>query len=369
MNIVALFTFWRIGLWITAWGATLFLPFLPRFPYADVYLEPSEFPSWFWSFGNFDGVHYLTIAQQGYAAQFTQVFFPLYPLLVHFVGLLFAKNNLIAGLIISNTCFILFLRVFSRFIVDLGYKREKVWILLSIMTFPFSFFFGSIYSESLFALLVILTFYLASKNNYFLASVCGMFAGLTRLVGVFLFPALIIFFLEKKKIFTKSSLFLLLIPLGVVFYMFYLWWFFHDPLYFWHAQPVFGAARSGSVIILPPQVLYRYIKILFTVSATSYAFWVAFWELCSFSIACFLLIIAHRKKLSHSLLFFSWSCLLLPVLTGTFSSMPRYTLILFPLYIVLGTIASRWLRFGVLCINCILLLFFTALFTRGFWVS
>ena len=71
--LISIFLIWRISLFFVAWLVEQILKFAPRFPYADIFLIPSKLPAWMWSFANFDGVHYLTIAKQGYSAKFTQV--------------------------------------------------------------------------------------------------------------------------------------------------------------------------------------------------------------------------------------------------------------------------------------------------------
>src|SRR4030067_1829867 len=103
-----LFLIWRLILFFFAQLGSLILPFQPRFPYADIFLLPSRLPSFIWSFANLDGVHYLTIAQRGYSAQFTQVFFPLYPLILAlFQKILFFLNPLATALTVSNLLFII----------------------------------------------------------------------------------------------------------------------------------------------------------------------------------------------------------------------------------------------------------------------
>src|SRR3989344_4709824 len=81
--ILGVLVLWRVALLAIAAYAISSLPFKPSFPYWETLLEPNGHPL-FWSWGNFDGVHYLTIAMHGYSAQFTQAFFPLYPLAIRY---------------------------------------------------------------------------------------------------------------------------------------------------------------------------------------------------------------------------------------------------------------------------------------------
>jgi len=406
-NILLIFIIWRTFLFLLAWLGQLLLPFAPSFPYSDVLLIPSGLSQWIWPFANFDGVHYLTIAKFGYSAQFTQVFFPLYPLLLKFLMFIFPfLNPIIIGLFISNLFFLLLLFILWK-LLKLDYKSKQInWILLFFIFFPTSFFFGSLYTESLFFLLVISSFYASRAKKWWIAAILGTLASATRFVGIFLLPALLWEWNTEFKIknlklkiitatpgsrysgtkqdtkllkFIKSifhfpfsilhSPILYLVPLGLLSYIVYLQVVFGDPLYFWHAQPIFGAQRSGEAIILLPQVIWRYFKILATVPNYQYDFWVAVWELSSIIISYLLLIIATVLKVRPSYLIFSFLVVTIPTLTGTLSSMPRYILQAFSIYIVLGMIKSTAIKISLLFFSILLLALFTILFTSGRWVS
>jgi len=368
--IVTCFVCWRILLFLNSYAGSVLLPFQPRFPYSDIYLIPSGLPSWIWSFANFDGVHYLTIARQGYSAQFTQVFFPVFPLVLSLFEKIFHfLPSLWVSLTFSNLLFLVSLFVFKK-LLALDYRRQDFkWILVFLLLFPTSFYFGSLYTEGLFLLFVFSSLLLARKKNWLLSSLFAALASATRFVGIFLLPALLYeWYLSKKKNIIYSPV-LYIAPLGLVAYMIYLQISFADALYFWHAQPVFGAFRSGTGIILLPQVFWRYYKILTTVSVQSLAFWIPLSELVSILFAIASLILAHHKNVRLSYLIYSWPSLILPTLTGTLSSMPRYILIIFPIFIVFGLIKSKVVKYLLLTSFFILLVIYTILFTRGFWVS
>lgn len=370
------FIVWRILLFISAFAGILYLPFTPRFPYSEALLIPSGLPGWVWTFANFDGVHYLTIASSSYSAQFTQVFFPLYPLSIRIIhGILQMRTGIIPGILISNVCFLISMRLLYGLVTRDFNRSTGIWSLLFLLVFPTSFFFGSLYTESLFFMLTVGAFYASRLGKWRLAGILGAFASATRLHGIFLFPALLwerFEYLKQQKSFTPVSLIrspLLLIPAGLISYMVYLQMAFGDALYFWHAQPVFGAQRSGDSIILLPQVVWRYIKILFSIPFGTETFWIPAAEM-GFTFLCLLiLVLAHRLKIRLSYLIFSWISVILPTMTGTFSSMPRYVLVAFPMYIVLAKIPNLILRSLLAAGFLVLLVVFTILFTRGHWVS
>lgn len=373
--IILLFLAWRINLFFISYlGPLLIDKWGNRFPYSEELLISTKLPYWLWSWGNFDGVHYLTIAKSFYSAYFTQTFFPLYPLLIRFVSkLIFFNNDFVSAFFISNTFFLCSLFLFSKLIRLNGYGKNLTWILLFYIFFPTSYYFGSIYTESLFILLIFASFYFAHKKRWLIASVCGILASATRLFGILMIFALLTEYLiqykNKKKPIRPLIYIFCLVPLGLVAYSYYLKVAFGDSLLFWHAQPAFGAERIGAGIILPFQVIYRYIKILLSVNIKTLAFWNALFEISSFLFAFFILLLGHKKKIRLSYLVFSWLSLILPSLTGTFSSMPRYILTIFPIYIVLGTINNKILKFSIIIINELILVIATILFTRGYWVA
>ena len=91
---------WKVALLAVAAYAIQVIPFKASFPYWETLLAPNGHPL-YWSWGNFDGVHYLTIAKAGYIAQFTQAFFPLFPLLMRYLAQL-SGSLMSAGLIIAH---------------------------------------------------------------------------------------------------------------------------------------------------------------------------------------------------------------------------------------------------------------------------
>lgn len=340
-----------------------------------IYFETTpKNPEILWNRANFDGVHYLSISRNGYGT-YQQAFFPLYPFLIKKITPIFGGKDLLAAFLFSNFCFLLALTFFFK-LVCLDYPKEVAKnSLLFLIFFPTSFFFGSVYTESLFLLLILSSFYFARKGNFLISGLLGAFASATRIVGIFLFLALFFEWFEQNK--TKKSsriakisnlIFLFFVPVGLLWYMYFLKVHYHDPLAFFHVQPFFGAQRSGDKIILLYQVFWRYLKMIFTTKKDILYFtvWQELFTAISF---IFLLIISYKNKIRLSYLVFSVCAFLSPTITGTFSSLPRYVLILFPCFILLGTIKNKLLRNLLLLFFGVLFLFNASLFFRGFWVA
>ena len=189
-----------------------------------------------------------------------------------------------------------------------------------------------------------------------------MFDTATRLVTIFLG---ISFALKKKK--KKSLIPLLISPIGLISYIAYLKIVFNQPFYFLTAQSIFGQERATSEIILLPQVFYRYIKILLTTTGLTFAN--SAFELLSTIFVLVMLYLALKKKMNPSWLLFSFLAVIVPTLTGTLTSMPRYILIAFPMYIVLAQIKSSKAKISIIAIFLIIQTISMILFSRGYWVA
>lgn len=392
LEIIKIFIVWRIVLFAVSALAILFITdFGARFPYYNTVLEPTKLPSWVWGFGNFDGVHYLRIAQDSYSAQYSQAFFPLYPLLVR----IFKEANILlpkdpnldtrifvdptffySGLILSNLVLLVALYFFYKLVILDYNKKIGLKSIILLLSFPTAFYLGSIYTESLFLLLTVGFFYLMRKQNFIAAGVLAGLASATRVFGLLLLPVFIADLylkVKNKEIlltseqFTKALIGILLAPMGTLLYMLYLRFEFDNPLYFLTSQPLFGAERVSNEIILLPQVLFRYIKIFLTVPPTSLPFFNAFLEF-SFTLIVLGLLFVSFKKIRFSYFIFTFGSLLLPTLTGTLSSMPRYSLMSFLMLPFLVKFSGRHFKLMVV-LFIILQMILVGLFTRGYWVA
>lgn len=330
---------------------------------------------------NFDGEHYLKIAEYGYGL-YQQAFFPLFPLLIKYLSPLFFSNTLLAALCIVHVSFLITLVLLYKLVkIDWNEKTARFTILFFVF-FPTSFFLLSVYTESFFLALIVGSFYAARKKNWLIAALLGILATGTKFIGIFLLPALMIEWyisnkitvqqlLSKKFFLTRNALslfFLCCIPLGLLSYMFYLYVSIGDPLAFIHTQSAFGANRTSGQIILLPQVVYRYIQIFLHVSPQQYTFWIALSEFLLFFFA-FGMLLFFRKRIRLSYLSFSLFAILVPVLSGTFSSIPRYILVAFPLFIILALLENIKLKIGIIVTSMVLLIVLTMLFIQGYFVA
>lgn len=315
---------------------------------------------------NFDGGHYLHIAHAGYGT-FEQAFFPLYPLLIGALSFLPISPVYIA-LGISHLALLGGLFFLSALI-----KRERLrsglWIILFLLFFPTGFFLVSVYPTSLLFFLVVASMYAIRRGQWFMGGFLGLLASVTHLFGIFLLPFALWEFFKTPTRNWRTGWPVFLIPAGILVYMVYLRHTTGDPMAFAHVQSAFGANRTGTGIVLLPQVLWRYGKIFLTVSPLTFAYAVAVFEAAVFAFFSILLLLAFRRKVRTSYLLYSALVIITPTLTGTFSSIPRYVLSAFPLFFVLGTMHNRAIKGTLLIVFTVGLFICTIAYLSAYFIA
>lgn len=375
-KILLIFLTWRFFLVAILLFAVNFIPL----GYKDRYLGGGssnyQISPQLFSWANFDGEHYLSIAIFGYK-HLEQAFFPVYPMLISFFSrpdpynlLVALVNSTVTGLIISNISFLLSL-IFLWELIRKDFSQKIAYLtIILIVIFPTSFYFGAVYNESLFLLLSVLSFYNARKGNWFMAGIFGVIASAIRVFGILLLPALFVLALEQKVRFSKM-IWIFLIPLGLGAYMWYLNYSIGDPLAFYNYQKLIGEQHQSGIILLP-QVYFRYIKMLVTTDMQNPIFQTIVLEFLV-GLAFFLLpIYGYFKKVKLSYLIYAMLGFLIPSVQGSFSSLPRYVIVFFPSFLV----ASIWVnslpklfRIILLSLLSFILALETSLFLRGYWVA
>ena len=376
LKIILLFLFWKILIILVLFFSINYIPlaFKDRFLGGGP-INFQLFPSLF-SWANFDGEHYLSISIFGYK-NLEQAFFPVYPFLISIFAKPFTLNGIsnlishtIVGLIISNISFLLALiYLFKLLIIDYSKKIAFITLFL-IVTFPTSFFFGALYNESLFLLLIILSFLYARKEKWYLAIFFGIVASATRTFGILLFPALL-FEAYQQKMKPSKIIWIFLVPLGLILYMVYQYFTVGDPLAFYHLQTIVGNQHQQGIILLP-QIYFRYIKILLTINGFEPIYQTVILEFLVGIVFFLLPLYGYYKKVRVSYILYALTGFLLPTIQGSFSSLPRYVLILFPTFLILAlgiNQINKFLKLVLLFIFTSLLILESALFFRVYWVA
>ena len=194
-----------------------------------------------------DSVWFLRIAQDGYGAteHAAAAFYPLYPLLVGLVGRVLFGHYVVAGVLVSLAAclgaFALLYRLTLQHLGDAGAQRAVLYLAIS----PFALFLGAVYSESVFLLAAVASFYLAERRSFLGAGIAAGLASLTRLVGIALLPALVLLAWREPRR-GQALLRLAAAPALFALYPLYLWWKVDDPLAFLHAQGTWSRHVSAA---------------------------------------------------------------------------------------------------------------------------
>ena len=342
----------------------------------------------FWGFINFDGEHYFSIARDGYMP-LTYFYFPLYPILIKILAIVFGGSftaYAISGLLLSN----LFLIIALVGIYKLGklfYNEKSAFFsILLLLAFPTAFFLGSFYNDSLFLALAVWSFYFAIKKNWLPAIILTALASATRVVGIALAAGVFVEYLFGElrlnqllplkertcKVVAKGLIVGVLSLSGLLIYMVYLQNQTGSALEFFNDVTIFGEQRSTAFIMLP-QVFYRYFfKILPSINYNYFpAVFTAYLEITSAIFAVIVItIIIFRSRASFTV--YSILAFIIPALSGSFSSMPRYLLVIFPIFLMAGkylSIKSRSFAYTLFALLLLSTFFAVSLFVRGYFVA
>jgi hypothetical protein len=225
----------RAAIWVAAIFAFFF--FEPnRHPDADRWdtarLHDLGYFTDVWA--RWDSDFFLRIAQNGYDDA-SAAFHPLYPALVAALGRAFFGHYVLAGLVVSLlSClgsFVLLHRLAEERLGPEGAYRSVLYLAV----FPMALFLQAVYSESLFLLLVLASFALAERNRFAAAGLVAGLAILTRAAGLALIPALVLFAWRHRERLRSLAGIALSVPVATV-YPLVLWQQLGDPFAFTHAQ-------------------------------------------------------------------------------------------------------------------------------------
>ena len=316
-----------------------------------------------------DAAHYLGIAHDGYQRVPFDVtdrrsqefaFFPLHPMLLWVLKQV-TKDPILWGAALSNLFFFLALVLLYKLTLEFGYDESVARrTLFYLAAFPVSYFFSAPFTESLFVLLTVGSFYAAKREHWWAAGVIGLFASATRLTGVLLLPSLLVLSWQMyRSLPVRKILGLLLIPFGLFAYMFYTWWLSGDALAFKHASEAWG--RKPTFFFIGPLIKY-----LLNPQNIAEA-----WNLHLLNAACVLLclvciyVLAKRREWAFAL--YTLMSIIPPLSSGVMQSFERYTMGFFPVFIALGIVTtSERLDQTIKFVFVFLLGIMTTLFAAGF---
>jgi 4-amino-4-deoxy-L-arabinose transferase-like glycosyltransferase len=332
--------------------------------------QPIDKAYWFLDVLNrWDAQSFLRIAQYGYEAQgkdaYRIVFLPFYPALITLFRIVF-RDYVLSSVIVSAVA-TLVLGLSFRQLVKLDYSEKTAQLaVLYLFIFPTSYFLHLPYSESLFLALAISCFIAARKRLWLAVGILGALACLTRVNGLILIPALAFEVWEEHRETKKTNrswLFLALIPMGFGIYMAINYFVTGDPVKFLFYQ----RENFGRHFDLPWHGIkgtYDRISSPKPVDSQMYGFQ----ELSFVALGLFATLIGWRYLRNSYRVWMALNWLLF-ISTSFVLSVPRYTLIMFPMFILMARVSLRnwWVKVLLIGWSVLYLSIFTAQFARGWW--
>jgi hypothetical protein len=230
----------RVGLWFAAALALLWSPLnradsIPPFraygPLTDLV---------FGAFAQWDSVWFIHIAEHGYDSEQATAFFPLYPLAVHGLAVI-VRSTLVAGVLVSLASGAVAAAAIAKIArAALGGRVARDAVLF-VGLYPIAYVFTAVYSDGLFLALAASSFLAALRRRAVLAGILGGLAVATRLIGLALVPALLVFLWPRRRSVRECARLLpvAFLPAALGLYALYLHFHLGDAFAFAHAQSVY----------------------------------------------------------------------------------------------------------------------------------
>lgn len=278
-----------------------------------------------------DSWQYLQIATDGYYhgdEHGLVACFPLYPLLIRLGVWLAGGHELIVALAISN----LSLWIAAALLYRLAFQWKGIEAAriatLGLFCFPSAFYLSTVFPHSLFLSLAVACVLAAGNGHLLLAGALAGLASATRTEGIALAPVLVIAHWRQQGLsFSIGSLGVLLAPLGLLAYCYYLWSRFDNPVAFLEVHAQFERRMSNPIATFLQPLWTRTFNIRHFVTYLSAAW----------------LVVATYRRAPPLTLVFGWLLLAIPLATGSYESIYRVLATAFPIYLGLAAIRPRWI--------------------------
>ncbi len=318
---------------------------------------------WLDIWGVWDSGWYLNVAQNGYPPYFDPAvfsnwgFFPLYPLLMRIFGSII-RSEFVAGIVISNICLIV-TAIFLYKLVRIDSDKQTAFDSVKyLFVFPTAFILSGVFTESLFLLLAVICFYYSKKQEWWKAGIAGFFLSLTRFWGILIILPVLYEYLETKNFkfdkIKKNVLWLALIPLGLITFSVYSFYKAGNYLaYLFVQNKAWGHGIANPFTSIIQAITASDLTVLFG---------------ALFAITVLLLILIFRKKLAPSYWLFSLILIAATLsINPDFTSLPRYLVVIFPLFIIFAKLAkNRSLDTAMTICLCLLQGFLMVFWANGF---
>ncbi len=332
-------------------------------------------PHAFWdTFARYDAGWYNQIASAGYAyaagGRNNLAFFPLYPLLMRWGGYILGgeqQDFYFAGVIISWVAFAIAMPLVYRLArLDLPHESALRAVAYAAV-FPSAYFFGVVYSESLFYLGLVGAVLALRTRHWLWAALAGSVMTATRVNGIMFVPALALLASAAAGSAGRDRTKALLAVIGgcggFAAYCFYNYWIsghpfaWYDAITHWGYQP--GGNPVSGLLAIARALTTRFYQYLATENMAPY-------DTLNAGLAIAVLVSAplvwRRFGLAYAAILVLG--LILPLSSGQFEGLGRYCSVLFPIPILLSSFQGETRHLGLIAGSAMLYALGLALFVN-----
>ncbi len=302
----------------------------------------------FWDpFARYDSGWYHGVASQGHSygpgGRNNLAFFPVYPLLMRGGAWLLGgqqQDYYFAGIVISWLAFAAAMTLLYRLaLLDLP-RQAALRAVMYAAAFPSAYFFGMVYSESMFLFALIAAAYALRTRRWLAGAVAGAVMTATRVTGLMAVPGLAWVAWRASGRDWPTRLKALAAAGGAVAgigsYCLYNYilsgtpFAWYDAITYWGYHP--GGNPFAGLMGLLDALATRPYQFLVTQRAAVYDTWNACAAVGALALTPF---IWRRFNFGYALIVIA--ALLLPLSSGQFEGLGRYTSVLFPVPLVLAS--------------------------------
>ena len=319
-----------------------------------------------------DAGWYLGIATEGYSyaadaapqSQQNIAFFPAFPIAIRYASVLFGRQVLWTGVIVSIVSFFIALTYCLRLARDLLKDEQQAVTAITLLAmYPFAVFFSAAYTEAMFLVTMLGAVYHFHRNELWRAAIWGFICGLTRPNGAFLSVVLALMAIAPprpsgalvRKIVAAGS------PgYGMLAYSAFIYFLTGDPLMWARQNVAWGRVYRGLDSLVADRFDFIASNGLYSYAATQTIdmFYLLAVALCLAAVWP----VYRRFGIAFAVLILI--TILPPMAAGGFLSMGRVTSILFPVFLWLGAVIppqqrSAWIAWFALLQGFVAVMFFT----------
>jgi hypothetical protein len=332
-------------------------------------------PNAFWdTFARYDAGWYNQIASAGYAyaagGRNNLAFFPLYPLLMRWGGRLLGgeqQDFYFAGIIISWVAFAIAMPLLYRLArLELPHDSALRAVAYAAV-FPSAYFFGVVYSESLFYLGLVGAVLALRTRNWVWAAIAGSVMTATRVNGIMFVPALVLIAWHAAGSSIRERINATLAVLGAcggfAAYCVYNYWISGDPFAWYHSITHWGYQPGGNPVsglfAIGRALTTRFYQYLATENMAPY-------DTLNAGLAIAVLISAPLvwRRFGFAYASILVLGLILPLSSGQFEGLGRYCSVLFPVPILLASFHGETRHLGLIAGSAMLYALGLALFAN-----